>query len=245
PRRRHPRAAPPAPVVRASFDLAAYDAKALVGDSTSVDVVLRNTGQTTIGPVQLRFEPTPSAFALQPASCVLGQPQTSCSIKVNFLPAQEGSHLTNLVAETSKGPLARTELTGIATAKSPEALLSRSRIEFDKTDDQVTLVVQNRGSASLRIDGVAIDNTKDFDVRGDACPKPGLVEPQQSCAMFVRFKGRARASGRLTVRHNDPPLSSSVERAALTAPQPLKVPRLIGSKRDEALRDIVRARFNV
>jgi len=233
------------PLVRASFDLDTYDAKALVGDTTVVDVVLRNTGETTIGPVQLRFERTLPAFALPLGGCVLSEPQTTCAIEVNFTPPQEGSHLTSLVAETSKGPLARTELTGIATAKAPDAVLSRSRIEFDKTDDQVSLVVQNRGSAPLRIDGVAIDNTKDFDVRADACTKPGLVEPQKSCAMFVRFKGRARASGQLTVRHNDPPLSSSVELAALTAPQLLNVPRLTGSKRDEALRDIVRARFTV
>jgi beta-lactam-binding protein with PASTA domain len=240
-----PKVDPPAPLVRATFDLAAYDAKALVGDTTVVDVVLTNTGETTIGPVQLRFERTASAFALQPGGCVLAEPRTTCTIKASFTPSQEGSHLANLVAETGRGPLARTELTGVATAKAPVAVLSPSRIEFTKTGGQVTLVVQNRGSAPLRIADVAIDNMKDFEVRAEACTKPGLVEPQRSCAMFVRFTGRARTRGQLTVRHNDPSLSSSVELAALTAPQPLKVPRLTGSKRDEALRDIARARFTV
>jgi len=241
-----PKETPRTPLVRANFNLASYDTNALVGDTKGIDVVLTNTGETTIGPVQLRVEQATSAFALQSQDCVLREPLSTCTIKVNFTPSQEGSFTANLVAERGRGPLARTALTGGAMAKAPHAVLSQSRIEFTKTGDQVTLVVQNIGSAPLRIDGVAIDNTKDFEVlRAEACTKPGLVEPQKACAMFVRFKGRARTSGQLTVRHNDPPLSSSVELAALTAPQTLEVPRLKGKKRDDALRDITRARFTV
>jgi len=210
-----------------------------------MDVVLTNSGEATIGQVQIRFEGPTSAFALQPGGCVLGGPGTPCRMKVNFTPPQEGTHSAALVAEAGGGRLARTELTGVATPKTPDALLSRTSIEFTKSGEQVTLVLQNVGTGPLRVDGVAIDNTRDFDVQADACRKEGLLEPQKSCAMFVRFKGRERARGRLTVRHNDPPLSSAVELAALTAPQPLKVPRLTGRSRDEAVRTITRERFTV
>jgi beta-lactam-binding protein with PASTA domain len=239
-----PEPAPPRPpVANASFEFASYETKALVGDTVLVDAVLRNTGETTIGTVQLRVGGDSSAFALQSGSCDLGGPGSTCTVRVRFTPAQEGTLSETLVAATDR-ELARTRLTGVATPKSPTAVLSRTRIEFTKTGEQATVVVQNAGSAPLRIGDVAVDNTKDFDIVADAC-RARVIDPQNACAMFVRFKGRTRTSGRVTVRHNDPRMSSSVELAALTAPQLLTVPRLTGSKRDEALRDIVRARFTV
>ena len=235
---------PPARLLSASFTSASYETTVLAGDTSVVDLVLTNTGDTTIGQVNLRFENAPSTFTLQPGNCVLDAPRTTCTIKVNFTPPTAGTHSAILVAETKGGPLARTAVTGVATPKAPDAVLSKTRIEFTKTGEQTTVVIENRGSAPLRIDDIAIDNTKDFALQAEACKKLRLIEPQKACGMSVQFKGRTRTTGRLTVRHNDPPQSSSVELAALTAPQLLKVPGLNGS-RDEALRDIIRARFTV
>jgi len=238
---------PPArpPVVGARFALASYDVAALAGDTAAVDVVLTNTGEAAIGSVQFRFDGLPPAFSLEPGGCVLGEPGASCSTRVSFTTPMEGRHSAALLAETNGGRLASTTITGVATPKAPHAVLSRERLEFTKTGERLTLVLQNLGSAPLRVDGVDVDNTDAFDVQAGACLDLGQVEPQGACAMFVEFTGRARSTGRLTVRHNEPPQSSLVELAALTAPQLLPVPRLIGRERDEALGTITTGRFTV
>lgn len=240
----NPPPATPSPQPGARFERASYEMKGLVGDSQTVDVVLANTGETVIGPVRLRMEAGASAFAPPSDGCILGGPGTTCTATVRFAPSEQGTHAETLVAETDR-ELARTRLTGIASPKLPEALLSRTRIEFTRTGEQVTVVVQNVGSAPLQIGNVAVDNTRDFEVRPEGCRAGTRVEPTKACALFVRFTSKSRAKGRVTVSHNASPEASAVELAALTAPQFLRVPRLTGSTRRDALRDIVRAQFTV
>jgi beta-lactam-binding protein with PASTA domain len=224
----------------ARFSQAPFQVRTEV-DASAVDRVgLTNTGETMIGPVSFRFEGGhASDFAVRDETCRRMTPQSECTVAVSFTPREAGAHSATLIAESAGVLLDSKELVGDAIeVRRPHAQLSPSSLQFSKRDEQRTVVVQNTGTAPLRLTRFTLDNTRDFEVDAKACTSGAPLPPAGGCAAFVRFKGRAPATGRITVSHDDPSSSTSVDLSAISTPMLIDVPRLIGSEREDAIRKL-------
>jgi beta-lactam-binding protein with PASTA domain len=238
---------PPAPVASARFVGSSFTLQADTDKATSVVVSLRNTGQTPIPALQLRFDGGHADdFSLKRGNCLALNVSAECQAIVAFEPKEAGTHEVTLLAEAGDVQLDQAHFTGIGQAPlKPRANVSPAHLQFSRTGESMTIVVQNLGTAPLQLGRFDLDNTNDFNVLAMACANQPVLAPNKACAIFVRFTGRRPATGALTVRHNDPPLATVVDLSAAVNPPTGKVPGVVGSNRDKAAQKITEKNFRV
>jgi len=232
---------PPRPLITAArFSRAPFQVRSQVDGSAVNKIGLTNTGETTIATVNFRFEGGHAGdFTVRDHSCTVVAPRAECAVVIGFTPREAGAHSATLVAEAAGTPLDSKELTGDATEiLRPHAQLSPSSLQFSKPGEQRSVVLQNTGTAPLRVSRFTLDNTTDFELDATACTNGQPLLPSRGCAAFVRFKGRAPATGRVTATHDDPSAATVVDLSAISVAVQIDVPRLIGSDRADALRKL-------
>jgi serine/threonine-protein kinase len=145
-----------------------------------------------------------------------------------------------LIAEAGGAELDRTSLIGTANPpRRPQAEPLPASLQFSKRGERRYVLIYNKGTAALKLGAVSVDNPKDFEIDTKPCtdaPNSSSLDAEKSCPIFVTYNGRRQASGRLTVPHNDPSSPTVITLSAAGAP--IEVPKLSGSKRDEALRKL-------
>ena len=234
-----PTPSPPARalITAARFSQAPFRVRSEVAASAIDRVALTNTGETTIGAVNFRFEGGHAGDFAVRDECRQMAPQTGCTVAVSFTPRETGAHSVTLIAESAGVLLDSKELIGDALERRrPHAQLSPSSLRFSRRGEQQTVLVQNTGTAPLRLSRFTLDNTRDFEVDASACTSGAPLPPTGGCPALVRFTGQAPATGRITVAHDDPFSSTSIDLSAISAPRLVDVPRLIGSDREDAAR---------
>jgi beta-lactam-binding protein with PASTA domain len=233
-----PQPPPPRLITAARFSRMPFRLRSQVGASAVDTIGLTNTGETTIAMLNFRLEGGhASDFAVRNDTCRRLAPQSECSVVVSFTPREAGGHSVTLVAESAETPLDSKDLDGDAIeTPRPHAQISPSSLQFSRLGEQRTVVLQNTGTAPLHVSRFTLDNTADFDLDARACTNGQPVEPIRGCAVFVRFKGRAPATGKVTAIHDDPSSPTAFDLSAISVPMPVEVPKLIGSDRDDALR---------
>jgi len=230
---------PPRPLITAArFSRMPFQLRSQVDTSAVATIGLANTGETTIATVIFRFEGGHAGdFAVRDDTCRRLAPQSECSVAVGFTPREAGAHSVTLIAESAGTALDSKELNGDAIEISrPHAQLSPSRLQFSRLGEQQTVVLQNTGTAPLHVSRFTLDNTADFELDARACTSGQPVQPIRGCTVFVRFKGHAPATGRVTAIHDDQSSPTAVDLSAISVQVPVDVPNLIGSDRDDALR---------
>ena len=225
-------------ITAARFSQAPFQVRSQVDASATDRVGLTNTGETTIGPVSFRFEGGHAGdFEVRDETCRQMTPQSECTVSVSFTPREAGAHSATLIAESAGTLLDSKELVGDALERPrPRAQLSPSSLQFSTRGEQKPVVVQNTGTAALRLSRFTLDNTRDFEVDAKACTSGAPLPPAGGCQAVVRFKGQAPATGRITVAHDDPSSTTIIDLSAVSAPRLVDVPRLIGSDRGDAAR---------
>ena len=224
-------------ITAARFSQAPFQVRAEVDASAIGRVALTNTGETTIGPVSFRVEGGHAGDFAVRDECRQMTPQSGCTVAVSFKPREAGAHSVILIAESAGMLLDSKELIGDGLERRrPHAQLSPSSLQFSRRGEQQTVSVQNTGTAPLRLSRFTLDNTRDFEVDASACTSGAPLPPAGGCQALVRFSGEAPATGRITVAHDDPLSSTSIDLSAISAPRLVDVPRLIGSDREDAAR---------
>jgi PASTA domain len=211
--------------------------RAAVDSTAAVQVVLKNTGETTIQSARLRLEGGhASDFSLANEKCPLGAPGAQCAATVTFSPHDAGEHSTTIIAESENVTLDTATVTGdaIVVARA-RAEITPTSLQFSKRDEMHWVIVRNAGDASLRLAEFTLDNTKDFSLDSSACTKSSPLPADRGCSVFVRFTGRAPAAGHMTIAHGDPTSSTSITLSAPRAPAFVEVPKLVESDQREAL----------
>ncbi|HEU5259706.1 MAG TPA: PASTA domain-containing protein, partial [Vicinamibacterales bacterium] len=233
-----PQPPPRSLITAARFSPMPFQLRSQVDASAANTIGLTNTGETTIATVNFRFEGGHAGdFAVRENTCRRLAPQSECSVLVSFTPREAGAHSVTLIAESAGTPLDNKELSGEAIEiPRPHAQLSPSSLQFSKLGEQQTVVLQNSGTAPLRVFRFTLDNTADFELDARACTNGQLVQPARGCPVFVRFKGHAPATGRVTAVHDAPSSPTAADLSAISVPIPVDVPKLLGADRDDALR---------
>jgi hypothetical protein len=220
-----PNPAPPAPApvpppVRAQ---AAIRPEALIYGTVEVlatarrPVALANVGTVPVSAVTWQVDGADRRdFRLEDAGCAqaLG-PGSSCQIEIEFSPSSTGERRAVLVARSGDRELDRVPVVGIGKPRPhPRAELTPNPVSFTNKEKDATVVVANLGDAPLQVSRVSLDNSKAFEIRNRDCEKRRTLNPGESCRVQVRFKGKASATGLLTVAHNDEASPTGVALAA-------------------------------
>jgi uncharacterized protein YhjY with autotransporter beta-barrel domain len=193
----------PVPVVTLSATNIAYP-NVTVGSSNTQTVAVQNTGTANL--VISSIAITGTDFT-QTNNCPAAvTPTNSCTITAVFSPtAAVARSGTITITDNAGGSPRAISLTGTGTAVPvPVATLSSTNVAFPSTtvngSNTQTITVQNTGTASLVISGVAITGT-DF-TQTNNCP--AAVTPTNSCTITAVFSPTAAVarSGTITITDN-------------------------------------------
>jgi hypothetical protein len=185
-------------------------ARAQVGSTGHALLTVTNCGNAPLSITDVQLSST--IFALPSGSnCVVSiDPGASCSIDIDFTPVVGGTFSASLVVRSNATvPVYDVAVSGVATA--PEISPAPSSINFapqvlDSSESGVssTLILFNRGTAPLTIDGSSLSTTGDFQILQNRCTSP--VSASQACTITVGFQPTALGTrpGTLSVHSNDP-----------------------------------------
>jgi hypothetical protein len=178
--------------------------------------VLKNSGNVELQKVSFRLQGEHlDEFNLNSPNCGTLDVGKECKTDVVFVPREEGSHSVTLLAFSTAGELDRATLFGVGKPRpGPIAQISPNPMELGEKNRDGKVTITNTGQAALTIEGIVLDDSKNFEMKTKECMASSPLERGQSCTIAVKFKGKKSAQGLITVRHNDPTASAKVMLAA-------------------------------
>ena len=178
--------------------------------------VLKNSGNVELQNVRFRLQGEHlDEFSLNSPNCGTLEIGKECRTDVVFVPREEGTHSITLLAFSMAGELDRATLSGVGKLKpGPIASISPNPMELGEKNRDGRVTITNTGQAALVINNIAVDDSRNFDVKTKECMTSSPLERGQSCTIAVKFKGKKTAQGLITVKHNDPTASANVMLAA-------------------------------
>jgi parallel beta-helix repeat protein/YD repeat-containing protein len=176
------------PIVSLSTTSLAFGVKVLGSTSASKNVVLRNTGTTTLAISSIVAS---GDFIIPANSCGSSlAPQTSCTISVAFKPTAVGARIGTLsINDNASGSPHTVSLSGTGTAVT----LSSSALNFSPqlvstTSVGRTVTVTNHSTTTLNFTGITIAgaNAGDFIIASKTCGSS--LAGNTTCTVTVKFR---------------------------------------------------------
>jgi hypothetical protein len=107
-----------------------------------------------------------------------------------------------LVAFYRPGELDRATLSGVGRPKpGPIAQISPNPLELGEKQREGKVTIINTGQSALSIDGISVDDPKNFELKTKDCMASSPLERGQSCTIDVKFKGKKSTQGVIILRH--------------------------------------------
>jgi len=176
------------PIVRLSTSSLTFVIEALGTTSASKNVVLSNTGTTTLAISSIVAS---GDFIIPAKTCgTILVPQTSCTISVAFRPTAVGSRIGTLtINDNASGSPHSASLggTGNAVTLSPSALNFSPQL-VGTTSAGRTVTVANHSTATLNFSGITITGTNagDFVIASKTCNSS--LAGNTTCTVTVKFR---------------------------------------------------------
>ncbi|MEM7233194.1 MAG: choice-of-anchor D domain-containing protein [Planctomycetota bacterium] len=209
----------------------------LLGESKSFGVTVENIGNATLSSFSANLSGDSSSdFQIDAVPDIdTLAPGASISIDLSYSASELGEQTGTLVIRSDDADESevRVALTGMGIpVPTPDIQVSREAIDFGQlfvgTDTEDPLLIENTGSADLRLDSLTIegDAAAHFDL--SERPEDGTVlGPGQDAAVVVRYAplDAGESTANLVVRSNDED-EAEVQVALLGTAVPVPVPRI-------------------
>jgi hypothetical protein len=217
-----PAAEPPVPTAPAANPAASLTPERFLYGALEIErqrdrtFTLKNTGNVDLANVQFRLQGEHlDEFSLSSPNCGTLEVGKECKTDVTFVPHEEGTHSIRLLAFSTSRELNRATLSGVGKPKpGPIAQISPNPLELGEKNREGKVTITNTGQAALTIDGISLDDSKNFELKSKECMTSSPLERGQSCTIAVKFKGKKSAQGLMSLSHNDPTASAKVMLAA-------------------------------
>ncbi len=180
-----------------------------VNESAERTVEVMNEGNMEL--IITGISPPAGAFSLISENCTVEPiaPSASCSININFSPAQEGNFQSGMVISSDDPDEAIGNVRLLGMGAYPAISIQPTMLDFGSVrlaqSASNSVIISNTATASLRITNAWIEGTETgFDILQDACSGNALSK-DASCEIIVQFiPTEERAySARLWVSSND------------------------------------------
>jgi hypothetical protein len=203
--------------------------------SDNLEVALRNEGSAAaqVNEVELTG-PDANGFKMVDDRCSGREvsPGSGCSLQIRFEPRREGQHGAEILLRPAAGTSPQ-RVSLVAQAIAPRLSLDQEMVDFDRvhrsTVRQIELRLSNRGTASLQLESLTIDedSTGDFRILGGSCPTARVLPAGLSCTVEIGYGPtiEGRATARLRIEHDGISGPREVPLAGIGLPPP--IPKLI------------------